>query len=140
MKAITFEELNVWKDSRGFVKSVYELTSLEKFRKDYSLKDQIQRSAVSIMNNIAEGFERNNNKEFIKFLKYSKGSAGEVRSMLYVALDLNYISKNSFGKNYEISINIITQISNFIKYLRKHAIKEKTEKLRSFISFVFPIF
>jgi four helix bundle protein len=72
MKATTFEDLKVWKDAREFVKSIYELTSSGKFSKDFSLGNQIQRSAVSIMNNIAEGFERNNNREFIKFLKYSK--------------------------------------------------------------------
>ena len=89
------------------------------------------------MNNIAEGFERNNNKEFITFLKYSKGFSGEVRSMLSVALDLNYISKASFNKNYELAINIITQLSNFIKYLRKHLIREKVTRLRSFIFIIF---
>ena len=68
------------------------------------------------MNNIAEGFERENNKEFVKFLRYSKGSAGEVRSMLYICLDLNYISKEEFDKCYNNSLNIISQISNFIKY------------------------
>ena len=104
------------------------MTSTNEFKKDYGLKDQIQRAAVSIMNNIAEGFERNNNREFIMFLKYSKGSAGEVRSMLYVALDLGYISKDSFEKNYNRAINIITQISNFIKYLRTYAVKKKLTK------------
>ncbi len=64
----TFEDLQVWKDAREFVKSIYELTSSIGFNKDYSLKDQIQRAAVSIMNNIAEGFERDNNKEFQSFL------------------------------------------------------------------------
>jgi four helix bundle protein len=125
MKYRSFEDLKVWNDSREFVKIIYKLTSSEKFSKDFGLKDQIQRASVSIMNNIAEGFERNNNKEFIKFLKYSKGSAGEVRSMLYVVLDLNYISKESFNKNYEMAVNIITQISNFIKYLRGHEQKAK---------------
>jgi four helix bundle protein len=137
MKAASFEDLKVWQDSRAFVKAIYELTASDNFKKDYGLKDQIQRSAVSIMNNIAEGFERNNNREFIKFLKYSKGSAGEVRSMLYVALDLNYISKDFFDNNFETAINIITQISNFIKYLRKHAIKEKISNVRSFIFLMF---
>ncbi len=91
MKVKTFEELKVWKDAREFVKIIYELTSSNCFNKDYGLKDQIQRASVCIMNNISEGFERDSNKEFIKFLKYSKGSAGEVRSMLYVALDLNLL-------------------------------------------------
>ncbi len=96
MKAKSFEDLQVWQDTRKFVKSIYELTSLDNFKKDYGLKDQIQRASVSIMNNISEGFERDNNKEFMRFLSYSKGSAGEVRSMLYVAIDLEYISKNDF--------------------------------------------
>jgi len=126
MIAKTFEDLKVWRDSREFVKAIYELTSSESFRKDFGLKDQFQRAAVSIMNNIAEGFERNNNKEFVLFLKYSKGSAGEIRSMLYVALDLNYIDTNTFDKYYTSAINIITQISNFMKYLKKYTGKVKS--------------
>jgi four helix bundle protein len=70
----------------------------------------------------------------MKFLGYSKGSAGEVRSMLYVALDLNYISDQCFKINYDHAINIITQISNFKKYLRKYAVKEKLNKIKSFIA------
>ncbi len=126
MKVKTFEDLQVWKDARAFVKSIYELTSQEKFNKDFGLKDQIQRAAVSIMNNISEGFERDNNKEFLNFLGYAKGSAGEVRSMLYVVLDLNYISKEKFYECYKKSIDIITQISNFKKYLRNYSSKGKT--------------
>ena len=124
MKSKTFEDLKVWQDTRAFVKSIYELSASESFKKDYGLKDQIQRAAVSIMNNIAEGFERNNNKEFVVFLKYSKGSAGEIRSMLYVALDLNYISKITFYEYYTNVIKIITQISNFIKYLKNYSGKK----------------
>jgi len=124
MKSKTFEDLKVWQDTRAFVKLIYELTASDSFKKDYGLKDQIQRAAVSIMNNIAEGFERNNNKEFVVFLKYSKGSAGEIRSMLYVALDLNYISKSTFDEYYTNVIKIITQISNFIKYLKNYSGKK----------------
>lgn len=76
------------------------------------------------MNNIAEGFERNNNKDYIKFLGYSKGSAGEVRSMLYVATDLGYVSDESFNSLHQLSVNIITQISNFIKYLKTVSLKK----------------
>jgi len=123
MKEKSFEDLQVWQDARIFVKSIYELTSLDNFKKDYGLKDQIQRAAVSIMNNITEGYERDNNKEFVNFLGYGKGSAGEVRSMLYVALDLNYISKDDFDKSYSKAVSIITQISNFKKYLRNYCIK-----------------
>lgn len=124
MKSKTFEDLKVWQDSREFVKSIYELTSSNNFAKDYGLKDQIQRAAVSIMNNIAEGFERNNNKVFVVFLKYSKGSAGEIRSMLYIALDLKYISQRTFNEYYANVIKIITQISNFIKYLKNYSGKK----------------
>lgn len=133
MKVKTFEDLQVWQDARTFVKSIYELTSLENFRKDYGLKDQIQRAAVSIMNNIAEGFETDNNKEFRNFLGYAKGSAGEVRSMLFVAIDVNYISKDKFDENYKQAINVITQISNFKKYLYNYAVKEKVNKMKMFI-------
>ncbi|MCJ7552429.1 MAG: four helix bundle protein [Ignavibacteriaceae bacterium] len=139
MKAATFEDLQVWQDSRKYVKSIYELTVSDVFKKDYGLKEQIQKAAVSIMNNIAEGFERNNNKEFIQFLGYSKGSAGEVRSMLYVALDLKYINKDDFDKNYETSINIITQLSNFKKYLKNHIVKEKLNRAKSFILSIFTL-
>jgi len=82
------------------------------------------------MNNIAEGFERNNNKEYAKFLGYSKGSAGEVRSMLYIALDLGHISKDNFTVCYDSSLNVITQISNFTKYLRKYSVKAKFENIK----------
>ncbi len=124
MQVKSFEDLQVWQDVRVFVNSIYELTGHEKFKKDYSLKDQIQRAAVSIMNNISEGFERDNNKEFINFLSYSKGSAGEVRSMLYVALDLSYISKEEFDKCYLNAVKIIKQIANFKKYLRNYSVKK----------------
>jgi len=132
MKVKAFEDLQVWQDSRAFVKSIYELTSLKNFSKDFGLKEQIQRASVSIMNNISEGYERDNNREFIKFLGYSKGSAGEVRSMLYVALDLNYISNDQFKISYDKAVSIITQISNFKKYLRNYIIKEKIEKVKIF--------
>jgi four helix bundle protein len=133
MKAKSFEDLQVWQDTRKFVKSIYELTSLDNFKKDYGLKDQIQRAAVSIMNNISEGFERDNNNEFMRFLGYSKGSAGEVRSMLYVAMDLEYISKNDFDDNYKESVNIIKQIANFKKYLRNYTMKEKIKTVKLFV-------
>ena len=124
MTVNSFEDLKVWKVSRILVKSIYQLTSDGKFSKDFGLREQIQRASVSIMNNIAEGFERNNNKEYIKFLGYSKGSAGEVRSMLYVATDLGYISQDSFKIHYQMAINIITQLSNFIKYLKSSSLKK----------------
>ncbi len=139
MEVKSFEDLQVWQDARILVKTIYELTSSDNFRKDYGLKDQIQRAAVSIMNNISEGFERDNNKEFMNFLGYAKGSAGEVRSMLYVALDLKYISKDNFDTNYNMAVNIITQISNFKKYLRNYAIIKNINKIKAFIFHTFNI-
>jgi four helix bundle protein len=139
MKLDSFEDIQVWQDARVFVKEIYSLTSLEKFKKDFGLKDQIQRASVSVLNNISEGFERNNNKEFIKFLLYAKGSAGEIRAMLYIALDINYIKKEEFDKYYNNAIKIITQLSNFITYLRKTITKNRINKIKSFLFFS-PIF
>ena len=98
MKVKTFEDLQVWQDSRVFIKSIYELTSLANFKKDYGFIEQIQRAVVSIMNNISGGYGRHN-KKFMNFLGFAKGSAGEVRSMLCVALDLHYINNDNYKNN-----------------------------------------
>lgn len=119
MKIQKFEDMKVWQDAREFVNQIYKSTSNEKFKKDFGLRDQIQRATVSIMSNIAEGYERDSNKELIRFLQISKGSAGEVRSLIYVAKDLGYINDKEFSTNYESSLLIIKQISNFIKYLKE---------------------
>ena len=88
-----FEDLEAWKIAREIVRAVYGVSQNERFARDYGLKDQIRRSSVSIMSNIAEGFERDGDREFANFLSIAKGSAGETRSLLYVALDQNYISE-----------------------------------------------
>lgn len=85
--------------------------------RDYSFKDQIQRAGISIMNNIAEGFERRTNKEFINFLYIAKGSCGEVRSMLNLALEFKYISKDQFQENYSLAVEISKMLSGLIKTL-----------------------
>jgi four helix bundle protein len=90
-----FETFPVWIDAREFTRLIYSLTNNGMIRRDYGFKDQIRRASISIMNNIAEGSERNNNKELINFLKYSKGSAAEVRSMLHLGLDLGYLLKKN---------------------------------------------
>ena len=113
-----FEDINVLKESGNLVNAVYQITAKLTFSKDFGLKDQIQRAAVSVMNNIAEGFERDNNRKFIRFLVYSKGSAGEIRSLLYVALDLQYIAESEFRNLYDDAVSIIKQISKFIQYLK----------------------
>ena len=117
-KTITnFEKLNIWQNARELVKMIYGFTRQEKFTKDYSLIGQITRASVSIMSNIAEGFERGSNKEFIQFLYIAKGSCGEVRSQIYVAFDLRYISENDFAKAKEECMKLSAMISNFIRYL-----------------------
>jgi four helix bundle protein len=93
MAAKNFEDLNVWKQARQLTQEVYRLTKTEKFLKDFGLRDQIRQAAISIMSNIAEGFERGGNQEFIQFLYVAKASCGEVRSQLYVALDQGYLPK-----------------------------------------------
>ena len=118
MKIERFEDLEVWQLSRELVKSVYKLTSGTKFSKDFGLVSQIQRSAVSIMSNIAEGFERKSKKEFISFLSIAKGSCGELRSQLYIGLDLSYISKDEFQVNYQLAEKISKSLAGFMKYLQ----------------------
>jgi len=112
-----FEDIKAWQLARKLVKQVYKLTSSGKFQRDFSLKDQIRRAAVSIMSNISEGFERNSTKEFIQFLYIARGSAGEVRSQLYVALDLGYIDEENFQKIFSKVEETSKAIFGFIRYL-----------------------
>lgn len=111
-----FEEIIVWQKSKELNILIYRMF---KDCKDYSFRDQIQRASVSIMNNIAEGYERNGNKEFRNFLYISKGSCAEVRSMLALASDLHYISDNDYKVTYAKSLEIAKMLSNFIKTLSK---------------------
>lgn len=113
-----FEDLDVWKLSREFAKDIYELTNDGEFQKDFRLKDQIRASSGSVMDNIAEGFERDGRREFVQFLYIAKGSCGETRSQLYRALDINYITKDIFGLYYQRSVLISQSLSNFIRYLK----------------------
>lgn len=115
MRAEKFEDLIVWQKSRKHTMDVYRI--FEKCR-DFSFKDQIQRASISIMNNIAEGFERKTNKEFIQFLYIAKGSAGEVRSMLYIAEERNYICEEEKGRIYSELIEISRLLAGLIKSLK----------------------
>ena len=119
-----FEELPVWQDSRRVVSSIYALLSRnEKLRRDFSLADQLKRAAYSIMLNIADGFERDTNKEFGYFLNVAKGSAGEVRSILYIVSDNKYAKESEITQiSYEVE-TISTQLSNFRSYILKKSIK-----------------
>ena len=110
-----FEDIIVWQKSKLLIVDIYKDF---KNCKDYAFRDQIQRASVSIMNNIAEGYERMGNKEFAKFLYIAKGSCGEVRSMLHLALDLDYINKQTFDLNLERTLEISRMLSSFIKKLK----------------------
>jgi four helix bundle protein len=112
-----FEDLEVWQLSRILIREVYEITQKTEFQKDFSLKDQVRRCAVSIMANISEGFERKTQKEFINFLFIAKGSCGELRSHFYIAFDLGYINKEIFDNLQNRTITISKSLSGFIKYL-----------------------
>ncbi|OWP84498.1 four helix bundle protein [Flavobacterium davisii] len=113
----SFEEIISWQKARVFNKKIYKITEGEFFKRDYDLVRQIRRASISISSNIAEGYERNTNKEFIQFLYIAKASAGEVRSQLYLALDLNYISEIEFEELFRNVSDISKLISGFIKYL-----------------------
>lgn len=108
------------------MKYIYQvIQASSSFAKDYGLKDQIQRASVSIMSNIAEGFERGGNKEFIQFLFIAKASAGEVRSLLYIAFDLQYIDEKIFTLLEQNTKSISQQIAGFIKYLQNSDLKKR---------------
>jgi len=113
----SFEEINSWQKARILNKKIYQITDADAFRKDFDLARQIRRCSVSISSNIAEGFERNTDKEFIHFLYIAKGSAGEVRSQLYLALDLNYISQEIFNDLLVEITEISRLLSGFINTL-----------------------
>ena len=118
MKIEKFEDLDSWKVSRELTKEIYSLTKKEKFSKDFGLRDQIQRASVSIMANIAEGFDSRSDKAFINFLNYAYRSATEVQSLLYVASDQKYISDAEFDNIYSEIKKIHGLIGGLIKYLK----------------------
>ena len=118
-----FEDLEIWKEARHLTQEVYRLTRDSKFAKDFSLRGQIQRAAISIMSNIAEGFERGGNQEFIQFLYIAKGSCGEVRSQLYVAVDQLYATHQNCENLSKSFRRLSVMISNLIDYLKRSGMK-----------------
>jgi len=130
-----FEDLEIWKIARELTQRIYKITSNGKFSKDYGLCDQIRRASVSVMSNIAEGFERGGNQELLQFLSIAKGSSGEVRAQLYVALDQGYIARNEAEKLIDEFRKLSIMINNFMEYLKgsryrgkKYRIKYKSMK------------
>lgn len=127
-----FEDLEVWKEARRLTREVYRITEDSRFSKDFGFKNQIQRASVSIMSNIAEGFERGGNQEFIQFLYVAKGSCGEARSQLYVTLDQGYVAQKECDELTKSFKRLSVMISNLIDYLRRSGMKgEKFKKPRT---------
>jgi len=126
MKITRFEDIEAWQEARKLVNLVYEaINGNQNFQKDFRLVSQMQGAAVSTMSNIAEGFSRRTNKEFIQFLFISKSSASEIQSQLYVALDQSYIDDEAFEKIYAQAEKVSKMNSSFIKYLRSQLNKPK---------------
>ena len=122
-KAYRFEDLHIFQHARELCKEVYAITSLEPWKSDYRFVQQIHASAGSVMDNIAEGYERDGNAEFINFLYIAKGSCGEVRSQLIRAHDVGFLSDEKYNTLYNSSINLSKEIAAFIKSLRSSGIK-----------------
>ncbi|HEY3761054.1 MAG TPA: four helix bundle protein [Verrucomicrobiae bacterium] len=123
-----FEDVLAWQKARELAKAVYSSTKASPFAKDFGLKDQIQRAAVSVMGNIAEGFERGGDKEFAQFLSFSKGSCGEIKSHLYVALDQQYIDSSRFNELYASTDEVGKLIAGFTTYLRQSDLRGRKFK------------
>ena len=118
MKIEKFEEIESWKEARDLTRNIYSITCRDKFNKDFGLKDQIQRASVSIMANIAEGFDSRSDQSFINFLNYAYRSSTEVQSLLYVSIDQKYLSQTEFDELYKQSEKIHGLIGGLIKYLK----------------------
>jgi four helix bundle protein len=126
MKISRFEDLECWQEARELVKMVYEaITKSEKFKRDYRLNTQATHACVSVMSNIAEGFSRHSNREFIQFLYISKSSASEIQSIFYAAQDQSYVNQETFNKVYNQADKISKMNSNLIKYLASQPKKLK---------------
>jgi four helix bundle protein len=114
-----FEDIEVWKEARRLVNMIYDLTSKVLFKKDFGLREQIQKVAVSCMSNVAEGFDSDTKQQFIQLLSYTRRSASEVQSELYVALDRKYIRMEEFNNSYEQAKSVRKLANGFIRYLRR---------------------
>ncbi|MEW6660480.1 MAG: four helix bundle protein [Thermodesulfobacteriota bacterium] len=121
-KIETFEDLLVWQKSMEIVKQIYRISTDSNLCKDFALRDQLRRSALSIPSNIAEGFERSSKKEYLNFLNFAKGSAGELRSLLLVASEIGYLDPAKHSELRNSILEISRYLSNHIKSLRKSSL------------------
>ena len=118
-----FEDLTSWQKARELNHLIYNATKNGTFEKDFGLRDQIRRASISVMSNIAEGFERGGDKEFIQFLANAKGSCGEIRCQLYAASDEKYLAQAEFKELYDRSVEIGRLISGLMRYLHHSELK-----------------
>lgn len=126
MAGITrFEEIEAWKTARQLTNTVYELSNQAGFNRDFGLRDQIRRASISVMSNIAEGFESRTDTQFINFLGMARASVGEARAQLYVALDQKYIAEEQFKDAYSMAETCARQIAKFIAYLEANPRKRR---------------
>jgi four helix bundle protein len=116
-----FEDVRAWQTARELTRQVYAVSNKGAFGRDFGLRDQMRRAAVSIMSNVAEGFESDTQRQFIKFLGHAKASAGEVRAQLYVALDAGYVTEEEFKVLFDQADKVSRQLSRFIGYLKSHS-------------------
>jgi four helix bundle protein len=123
-----FEDVDAWKVSRELCKNIGDIIDNGSFKSNYRLIGQIEGSSGSIMDNIAEGFERGTRLEFIQFLGYSKGSCGELRSQLYRALDRRYINQEQFDQFYALAVRVSSILQKFISYLQKTQVQGERKK------------
>ena len=119
----TFEEIEAWTKSRSMSNELFQIFTRDPARKDFALKDQINRSIGSVMDNIAEGFNRGGNREFIQFLSIAKGSAAETQSQLYRLYDRQYISKDEFDRLYQEIFSITRMLGGMLSYLKRSELK-----------------
>lgn len=114
-----FEDIEAWQKARELTKAVYAVSNEGPFSHDFGLRDQIRRAAVSVMSNIAEGFERGGDAEFRRFLAIAKGSDGEVKAQLYIALDAKLIDQGQFESLYKLATEAGNLVGGFMRYLKK---------------------
>jgi four helix bundle protein len=124
----SFEDLDIWKKAQDLGAMIYRLCDVnQKITKDFSFKDQIKRAALSISNNIAEGFEYNNNADFHRFLRIAKGSCGEVRNCLLFSIRIGYTTTEEVKNEIELSISLGKQIGKLMIYLREKIVEKKLQ-------------
>ncbi|MBA7610962.1 hypothetical protein ES703_18177 [subsurface metagenome] len=119
----SFEDIDAWKKARELVQQIYSVTRVGNFAKDFVLRDQIRRAGVSIMANIAEGYERDGNQEFIQFLSVAEGSSGEVRSQLYIAYDQGYLTRSEFDQLSGLAAEVSQMIKGLMSFLKQSGLK-----------------